>query len=114
MAESGIFRAAPLQPWQRETLLAAAAFLREQYGVPPADARARAVYDGLLEVIDPSRRTVRLQKEQAAAARQIAAERRTGRDRRATPDRRKANLGPPGGVERRAKGRRTGDRRSRR
>jgi len=114
MAESGIFRAGPLQPWQRETLLAAAAFMREQYGNPPADPKAKAVYDGLLEVLDPARRTVRLQKEQAAAARKAAAERRTGRDRRATPDRRKADLGPPGGVERRASSRRTGDRRSRR
>lgn len=113
MAESGIFRAAPLQPWQRETLLAAAAFLREQYGNPPADAKAKAVYEGLLEVLDPARRTVRLQREQAAAAKAVAAERRAGRDRRGT-DRRKANLGPPGGVERRRGERRSGERRSRR
>lgn len=114
MAESGIFRAAALQPWQRETLLAAASFMRAQYGNPPTDPKARVVYDGLLEVLDPARRTVRLQKEQAAASRAAAAERRTGRDRRATPDRRKSNAGPPGGVERRRASRRTGERRSRR
>lgn len=112
MTQSGIFRAAPMQPWQRETLLAAAAFLRQQYGNPPEDPKARAVYEGLLEVLDPSRRTVRLQKEQQAAARAAAAERRAGRDRRGT-DRRKANLGPPGGTERRRAERRAGDRRSR-
>jgi hypothetical protein len=76
--------------------------MREQYGNPPADARAKAVYDGLLEVMDPARRTVRLQKEQAAAARAVAA------------DRRKANFGSPGGVERRKAHRRSGERRARR
>jgi hypothetical protein len=114
MAESGIFRGAALQPWQRETLLAAALFMREQYGNPPADPKAKAVYDGLLEVMDPARRTVRMQREQAAAARAVAAERRTGRDRRALPDRRGATLGPPGGVERRKAHRRSGERRARR
>jgi hypothetical protein len=76
--------------------------MREQYGNPPADARAKAVYDGLLEVMDPARRTVRLQKEQAAAARAVAA------------DRRKAKFGSPGGVERRKAHRRSGERRARR
>lgn len=100
MAESGIFRGAALQPCQRETLLAA----------PCSCASSTAtllptpgpVDDGLLEVMDPARRTVRLQKEQAAAARAVAA------------DRRKANFGSPGGVERRKAHRRSGERRARR
>lgn len=119
MAESGIFRLATLQGWQRESILAAAAFFREQYGNPPSNARAKVVHDGLLEVLDPSRRAVRLQKEMSEAARSAALtakqERRAAAERRAA-DRRKANLGPPPGVPDRRKGeRRTGsDRRTKR
>lgn len=117
MADSGIFRINPLQGWQREAILKAAAFLRETYGNPPSDAGARVAHDGLLEVLDPARRTVRLQKEMSEATRKAAltakAERRA-RERRAL-DRRKANLGPPaGGPDRRSAERRAGDRRSRR
>jgi hypothetical protein len=117
MADSGIFRINPLQGWQREAILKAAAFLREKYGNPPEDAGALAAHDGLLEVLDPARRTARLQKEMSEATRKAAlaekAERRA-RERRAV-DRRKANLGPPPGVPDRRKGeRRAGERRSRR
>jgi hypothetical protein len=81
------------------------------------DAQARSAHDGLLEVLDPSRRTVRLQKELSEATRKATmterAERRA-RERRAA-DRRKVNLGPPPGEPERRKGeRRTGgDRRTR-
>jgi len=116
MADSGIFRINPLQGWQREAILKAAALLREKFGNPPSDAAARAAHDSLLEVLDPARRTVRLQKEMSEATRKAAlterAERRA-RERRAA-DRRKANLGPPAGWPERRKGeRRAGDRRSR-
>ncbi|MEO8678174.1 MAG: hypothetical protein ABI665_03955 [Vicinamibacterales bacterium] len=116
MADSGIFRINPLQGWQREAILKAAAFLREKYGNPPSDAAARGAHDGLLEVLDPARRTVRLQKEMSEATRKAAlterAERRA-RERRAN-DRRKANLGPPAGVgERRTAERRARERRNR-
>jgi hypothetical protein len=115
MGESGIFRINPLQAWQKEAILKAAAFLREKFGNPPADPAARQVHDGLLEVLDPARRTVRLQKEMAEASRKATmtakVERRTHRDRR-TGDRRRVNLGPPSGVPERRKGeRRHGDRR---
>ena len=117
MADSGIFRINPLQGWQREAILKAAAFLREQYGNPPADAAARLAHDSLLEVLDPARRTVRLQKEIGDATRKATqAERaeRRARERRAA-ERRKANAGPPAGInDRRTKERRSGERRARR
>ncbi|MBA3269244.1 MAG: hypothetical protein H0T71_01945 [Acidobacteria bacterium] len=69
MADSAIFRTAPLQAWQRDSILAAASFLRQQFGGnPPTDAAAKAVHDAMLEVLDPSRRAVRLQKEKSVAA----------------------------------------------
>ena len=116
MADSGIFRINPLQGWQREAIMKAAAFLRERFGNPPADAGARAAHEALLEVLDPARRTVRLQKELSEATRKAAATARAerrARERRAS-DRRKANLGPPPGTPERRKGeRRHGDRRHR-
>jgi len=116
MADSGIFRINPLQSWQRDAILKAAQLLRDRFGNPPVDAQARTAHDGLLEVLDPARRTVRLQKELSEATRKAAltekAERRA-RERRAQ-ERRKANLGPPPGVpERRRTERRAGERRNR-
>jgi len=72
MADSGIFRINPLQGWQREAILKAAALLREKFGNPPSDLAARAAHDGQLEVLDPARRTVRLQKEMSEATRKAA------------------------------------------
>jgi len=117
MADSGIFRINPLQGWQRDAILKAAQLIRERFGNPPAEPQARQAHDGLLEVLDPARRTVRLQRELGEATRKAAlterAERRA-RERRAN-DRRKANLGPPTGVPERRKGeRRSGERRGRR
>jgi hypothetical protein len=120
MADSGSFRTGgALQPWQRESILAAASFLRERFGGnPPTDARARAVHESLLEVLDPARRAVRLQKELSAATRKTPppslAERRAAERRQR--ERRKANLGPPSGTsERRQRERRSGrDRRGKR
>ena len=116
MADSGIFRINPLQAWQREAILKAAQLRRDRFGNPPVDAQARSAHDGLLEVLDPARRTVRLQKELSEATRKAALTAKTERrqrERRAN-DRRKANVGPPPGVPDRRKGdRRHGDRRSR-
>ena len=72
MADSGIFRINPLQGWQREAILKAAALMREKYGNPPSDMAVRLAHDGLLEVLDPARRTVRLQKEMSEASRKAA------------------------------------------
>jgi hypothetical protein len=116
MADSGVFRINPLQGWQREAILKAAQLLRERYGNPPADAQARSAHEGLLEVLDPARRTVRLQRELSEATRKAALTERTerrARERRAA-DRRKVNVGPPSGLPERRKGeRRAGDRRRR-
>jgi C4-dicarboxylate-specific signal transduction histidine kinase len=111
MSDSGLFRANPIQGWQREAILKAAQLLRDRFGNPPVDAQARMAHDGLLEVLDPARRTVRLQRELSEATRkaslaQKSAERR-GKERR-QKDRRKVNLGPPPGMG----DRRQGDRRS--
>ena len=117
MADSGIFRINPLQGWQRDAILKAAQLLRDRFGNPPVDPIAKSAHDGLLEVLDPARRTLRLQREMSEATRKSAlaarAERRA-RDRRAN-DRRKANQGPPAEVGERRKGdRRAGERRNRR
>ena len=112
MADSGIFRINPLQAWQREAILKAAQLLRDRFGNPPVDAQARAAHDGLLEVLDPARRTVRLQRELSDATRKAALTEKTERrerDRRGT-ERRKANVGPPQGAgERRMVERRRGE-----
>jgi hypothetical protein len=103
--------------WQRANIQAAASYLREVMARAPADGRAKVVYEGLLDVLDPSRRTVRLQRERAAATAavpvQASRERRATHERRAA-DRRKVNTGSPTGLERRQNDRRTGaDRRGR-
>jgi hypothetical protein len=118
MGDSGIYRLPQLQGWQREHIMAAASFLRSRFGNPPGDPGARAVHDGLLEVLDPTRRAVRLQREMSEAARKAALTAKTERratERRRT-DRRKVNAGPPAGLSERRKGeRRTGrDRRAKR
>ena len=76
--------------------------------------QARAAHDGLLEVLDPARRTVRLQKEMSEATRKAALTEKT--ERRASAngarnDRRKANVGPPRRDARAPQGR-TPDRRA--
>lgn len=113
---SGIVRINPLQSWQREAILKAAQLLRDRFGNPPADAQARSAHDGLLEVLDPARRTVRLQKELSEATRKAALTEKTERrakERRGS-DRRKVDIGPPPGTAERRKGeRRRGERRSR-
>jgi hypothetical protein len=103
--------------WQRANIQAAASYLREVMARTPADSRLKLVYEGLLDVLDPSRRTARLQRERAATAATVPVQ--ASRERRATherrlADRRKVNSGSPTGVERRQNRRRTGpDRRSR-
>ena len=58
--------------WQRTNIQAAAAYLRERIAGGATDIRTRAAYEGLLEVLDPKRRTLRLQREQAEAAKASA------------------------------------------
>jgi hypothetical protein len=117
MAESGLFRAPALQPWQRAHIVAAANCLREQIARTPEDGKLRAAYEGLLDLLDPSRMVARRQREMASASREAAtalrAERRS-RERRTGADRRRINLGAPGPERRSGIDRRSGrDRRSR-
>lgn len=112
-------KGAALDVWQRQAVLAAAALLRERFGVAPTDAKVKSVHDMLLEVVDPPRRAQRMQREMASAASGAAltvkSERR-GRGRRAGSDRRVMDLGSPTGIERRVGERRKSgnDRRVRR
>jgi hypothetical protein len=105
----------PLSGWQRTNVLAAAEYLREVMQRSPEDTKARVVYEGLLEALDPVRRATRLQRELSAARAAVPIkERRATSDRRSGGDRRTATAAPPGNVERRVQQRRTGrDRRAR-
>src|SRR5437667_12653616 len=98
--------------WQQANIQAAAAYLRERITAGATDPRTKAVYEGLLDVLDPPRRATRIQREAAQAAKAavtVHAERdRRAMERRAHRDRRLVNLGGPQGTERR----RTPDRRS--
>jgi hypothetical protein len=107
--------------WQHVNIQAAAAYLRERIAAGATDARTKAVYEGLLEVLDPPRRAARIQREAAQAAKAAVSvkaerDRRAAAERRSHRDRRLVNLGPPRGVERRqTSDRRNGsDRRNRR
>jgi len=109
-------RTPPLQGWQRANVVAAANCLREQIAKSPGDGKLLAAYEGLLDLLDPSRVVTRRQREQAQAARQAAsalrAERRQSERRRA--DRRRSHAGPPGPERRSGGERRSGrDRRGR-
>ena len=105
-------------PWQRASIQAAASYFRERISKGDDDRRTKAIYEGLLEVLDPTRRATRLQRELAAAAKaavtvQEARDRRAMADRRRHDDRRQGILGNPTGAERRrGVDRRSRDRRS--
>ena len=105
----------PMAGWQRASVLAAAQYLGDVVSRSPRDTKAQVVHQGLLEVLEPVRRTIRQQRELSDAVRSTVTvrEKRTGRDRRGT-NRRRVNLGAQTGVERRKTERRAArDRRSR-
>jgi hypothetical protein len=98
---------------ERTNIQAAASYLRERISQGATDPRTKAVYEGLLEVLDPTRRAMRVQREMHAAAKAAATvqanrERRAHEERRRNAERRKANHGSPTGAERRAAERRAG------
>jgi hypothetical protein len=103
-----------LLPWQRSNILGALNYLKEVVR-GGKDPRAEPLVQGLMEVLEPSRRTIRLQRESAQAAAAGAGaglERRTVADRRRTSDRRRKQE-PFGGPDRRAgRDRRGKDRRN--
>jgi len=99
--------------WQSTNIQAAATFLRARIAAGDDSPATKAIYNGLLEVLDPTRRTLRVQRELAAAVAVAERERRAA-ERRARSERRKTS-GSPKDVERRfGRDRRSGgDRRSR-
>ena len=99
----------PMAGWQRASVLAAARYLRDIVARSPDDEKAQAVYQGLLEVLEPARRAIRQQRELSDAARSSVTlrEKRAGRERRKA-ERRRVNLGQAAGVERRKAERRSG------
>ena len=108
-----------MNSWERANIQAAASYLRERMTQGAIDAKTKVVYEGLLEVLDPTRRAARVQRELSAASKsavtvQASRPRRAAAERRRQQDRRKLNVGSPSGVERRSVERRTGrDRRNR-
>jgi hypothetical protein len=70
------------------------------------DVRTQSVYEGLLDVLDPTRHATRIERavsaDAVAAIMQSIRERRSRIDRRGRSDRRLINLGPPATGERRA------------
>jgi hypothetical protein len=101
-----------LTPWQRSNILAALNYLKDPERIVQ-NPQAIVLVQGLMEVLDPSKRTVRLQREAARAATagaQAGRERRQ-RDRR-SGDRRKAQLAYDGPERRTGRDRRAGDRRT--
>ncbi len=92
--------------WQQANIQAAAAYMRERIAGGATDPKTIAVYEGLIEVLDPPRRATRLQRESAIAAKAAVAvqserDRRARNERRAPRDRRRASAGTLQGVERR-------------
>jgi hypothetical protein len=99
VADTGIFRIGH-QVWQRANITAAAAYFREVLAREPDNTRVKVLYDGLLDVMEPTRRLLRQQRELATVA-GIAKQRRAS-ERRAARERRASSQPAPEGKERRA------------
>ena len=102
-----------LTPWQRASILAALNYLKD-IGRVAQNPQALLLATGLMEVLEPSRRTIRLQREAAQAATagaQSGRERRT-RERRHNAERRKQQAAHAGPERRTGRDRRSGARRS--
>ena len=101
-----------LTPWQRANIFAALNYLND-IGRVGQNPQVQGLAQGLMEVLEPSRRTVRLQREAAQAATVGA---RSGREqrkgeRRRNPDRRKQASTHTGPERRTGRNRRSGERR---
>ena len=102
-----------LTPWQRASILAALNYLKD-IGRLGQNPQALSLAQGLMEVLEPSRRTIRLQREAAQAATagaQSGRERRT-RERRRTAERRRQEAAYTGPERRSGRDRRSGERRT--
>lgn len=101
-----------LTTWQRTNILAALNYLKD-VGRLGQNSQATVLARGLFEVLEPSRRTIRLQREaaQAAAAGAQAGRERRTRERRLHADRRTQQVPLIGPDRRRRRDRRAADRR---
>jgi len=59
----------PMSGWQRANVLAAAQYVGAVVSRSPGDVKAQVVHQGLLEVLEPVRRTLRQQRELSEAVR---------------------------------------------
>jgi hypothetical protein len=111
VADTGVFRIGH-QVWQRAAITAATTYLREVLARQPDDLRVKALYEGLLEVLEPNRRVLRLQRE-LSDAHGIPIQERRRVERRTGVDRRRKVLELPEELERRGQSdrRRNPDRR---
>ncbi len=103
-----------LTPWQRANILAALNYLKD-IGRVGQNPQAQVLAQGLMEVLEPSRRTIRLQREAAQAATAGARSGREQRKRERRRNRRSAQAARPltAGPERRTgRERRSGERRT--
>jgi hypothetical protein len=107
VADTGIFKIGH-QVWQRAAVTAAASYLREVLAREPNDLRVKALYEGLLEVLEPNRRVLRLQRELSDAHGIPITERRRV-ERRSGVDRRRKVLELPEELERRGQAERRGN-----
>ena len=105
--------------WERTCIEAAAEHLRELIETGAGNARTKAAYEALLDVLDPTRHATRIQRaaaaDAAAAIMRGTRDRRGRMDRRGHSDRRLISLGSASGGENRAgrKRRKDSDRRNR-
>ena len=102
-----------LTPWQRTHIIAALSYLKD-IGRIGQNPQPQLLAQGLMEVLEPSRRTIRLQREaaqSAASGAQSGHELRT-RERRRASDRRRQAIAYSGPDRRSGRDRRSRPRRS--
>jgi hypothetical protein len=87
-----------LTPWQRANILGALNYLKN-IGRSGQSPQVLALAQGLMEVLEPSRRTIRIQREAAHAA---TAGAQSGRERRIRNADRRRQAIPHSGPERRS------------
>ena len=105
MAGPGLAR--PLGGWQRANVLAAAQSMVRRLRDEPDDLRARAICEGLLDVLNPVRIGVRHERALTAAAKAASIpDARKGREPRSGRDRRTGTSTALGSAERRERERR--------
>ncbi len=100
--------------WRRVRVLASAEYFHDLILGGAGDERAHAIYEGLLDVLDPDRRSMREAQRKARDGGSAHPNRRSGSDRRKAAPRRARNVGRASGERRAGRVRRsTPDRRSR-